>query len=66
MIAAKSEYPVFFVLADGGASRSGYWVASVLGMLHDSTNGKFDDHLFALSGASGGKRGQWRLFCFVV
>jgi len=64
-IAAKAEYPVFFVLADGGASRSGYWVASVLGMLHDSTGGKFDDHLFALSGASGGSVGTGAYFALL-
>ncbi len=64
-IASKNEYPVFFVLADGGASRSGYWVASVLGMLHDSTGGKFDDHLFALSGASGGSVGNGAYFALL-
>ena len=64
-IAAKQEYPVFFVLADGGASRSGYWVASVLGMLRDSTEGKFDDHLFALSGASGGSVGNGAYFALL-
>jgi hypothetical protein len=65
-IAAKKEYPVFFVLADGGASRSGYWVASVLGMLHDSTAGKFDQHLFALSGASGGSVGNGSYFSLLA
>ena len=53
-----SSYPVFFVLADGGASRSGYWTASVLGKLEDTTNGKFSQHLFCLSGASGGSVGN--------
>jgi hypothetical protein len=65
-IAAKKEYPVFFVLADGGASRSGYWVASVLGMLHDSTAGKFEQHLFALSGASGGSVGNGAYFSLLA
>lgn len=65
-IAAKKEYPIFFVLADGGASRSGYWVASVLGMLHDSTRGKFDEHLFALSGASGGSVGNGAYFSLLA
>ena len=53
-----SSYPVFFVLADGGASRSGYWTASVLSKLEDTTNGKFSQHLFCLSGASGGSVGN--------
>lgn len=52
------EYPLLFVLADGGASRSGYWTATVLGRLQDSTFGKFGHHLFCLSGASGGSVGN--------
>lgn len=58
-------YPVFFVLADGGASRSGYWVASVLSSMHERTKYQygtnrsfFMDHLFCLSGASGGSVGN--------
>ncbi len=57
-IEKDSTYPVFFVLADGGASRSGYWTASVLSKLEDTTRGKFSDHLFCLSGASGGSVGN--------
>ena len=53
-----STYPVFFVLADGGASRSGYWTAAVLSRLEDTTKGKFSQHLFCLSGASGGSVGN--------
>ena len=48
------SYPVFFTLANGGASRSGYWVASVLSKLEDTTKGNFSKHLFCLSGTSGG------------
>jgi hypothetical protein len=59
---SKDSFPVFFVLADGGASRSGYWDASVLGKFHDETNGKFDEHLFCLSGASGGSVGNGTYF----
>jgi predicted acylesterase/phospholipase RssA len=57
-IQKDSSYPVFFALADGGASRSAYWAASVLGHLEDSTKGKFSEHLFCLSGASGGSVGN--------
>jgi len=57
-IQQDSSYPVFFVLADGGASRSGYWTASVLSKLEDTTKGKFSQHLFCLSGASGGSVGN--------
>ncbi len=52
------SYPVFFVLADGGASRSGYWTAAVLSKLEDTTKGAFSQHLFCLSGASGGSVGN--------
>jgi len=64
-IDSSDHYPVFFTIADGGASRSGYWVAVVLGRLHeqtrysDTTNRSyFLDHLFCLSGASGGSVGN--------
>ena len=59
---AVKEYPVFFVLADGGASRSGYWVASVLAKLEDSSHSVFSKHLFCLSGASGGSVGNAAFF----
>lgn len=62
ILAAKDSFHLFFVLADGGASRSGYWSASVLGRIHDSTGGKFDQHLFCLSGASGGSVGNATYF----
>jgi predicted acylesterase/phospholipase RssA len=58
VIEKDSTYPVFFILADGGASRSGYWTASVLSKLEDTTSGKFSEHLFCLSGASGGSVGN--------
>jgi hypothetical protein len=61
----SAGYPVFIVLADGGASRSGYWTASVLGHLDSATtNGKFPfrEHLFCLSGASGGSVGNGSYF----
>jgi hypothetical protein len=58
----KKEYPVYFVLADGGASRSGYWSASVMASLDSQTNGKLTAHLFCLSGASGGSVGNAAYF----
>ncbi|PWU01035.1 MAG: hypothetical protein C5B52_07915 [Bacteroidetes bacterium] len=60
--AADNSYPVFLVMANGGASRSGYWVASVLSKLEDSTKGNFSHHLFCLSGASGGSLGNATFF----
>ncbi|NML20187.1 hypothetical protein HHL16_04850 [Pseudoflavitalea sp. G-6-1-2] len=62
---AKGNYPVYFVLANGGASRSGYWTASVLGKLEDTTRGlpsQFSKHLFCLSGTSGGGVGVATFF----
>lgn len=62
---AKGSYPVYFVLANGGASRSGYWTASVLGSLEDATantNDPFSRHLFCLSGTSGGGVGVATFF----
>jgi hypothetical protein len=59
-----TTFPVFFILADGGASRSGYWAASLLSDFHDSTpiNGQtssfFQQHLLGLAGASGGSVGN--------
>ncbi len=54
----SSKFPLYFVMANGGASRSGYWVASVLSKMEDETQGKFSEHLFCLSGASGGSVGN--------
>jgi predicted acylesterase/phospholipase RssA len=58
LISKSNEFPVYFVLSDGGASRSGYWVASVLGKLEDTSARSFSRHLFCLSGASGGSVGN--------
>jgi hypothetical protein len=58
LIKKSKEFPVYFVLSDGGASRSGYWVASVLGKLEDTSQRDFSKHLFCLSGASGGSVGN--------
>ncbi len=33
---SDSGYDIYFVMANGGASRSGYWTASVLGKIEDS------------------------------
>ncbi|MBS1511939.1 MAG: hypothetical protein JST86_13915 [Bacteroidetes bacterium] len=54
--------PMYFVLANGGASRSGYWTASVLSRFEDETHGDFANHLFCMSGASGGSVGNATFF----
>lgn len=56
------RYPIYFVLANGGASRSGYWTASILANFEDSSHEKFSRHLFCLSGASGGSVGTATFF----
>lgn len=56
----KGNYPVYVVIADGGASKSGYWVASVLSKLESESdkNDPFSEHLLSLAGASGGSVGN--------
>lgn len=55
-----NPYPVYLVIADGGASKSGYWVASVLSKMEESTQSKdpFSNHLLSIAGASGGSVGN--------
>jgi len=57
-IDSSKNYPMYVVLANGGASRSAYWVASVLGKLEDASikkgESRFSRQLFCLSGSSGG------------
>lgn len=61
LIGQTEKFPMIFVLADGGASRSGYWTAACLGVLQDQSE-KFDEHIFMLSGASGGSVGNSTYF----
>ncbi|MEA3410114.1 MAG: hypothetical protein U9R74_01065 [Pseudomonadota bacterium] len=52
--------PLFIVSAEGGGIRAAYWTAHVLGSLADNAvdgNRRFEDHVFALSGVSGGSLG---------
>jgi hypothetical protein len=64
MIDSVDTFPVYLVIADGGASRSGYWVASVLSKLEEISDttahdgNTFSDHLMVLAGASGGSLGN--------
>ena len=58
MDSTKKEFPIYFVIADGGASRSAYWTASVLSALEEKSKGNFSNKLFCLSGASGGSFGN--------
>jgi hypothetical protein len=50
--------PMVLVAAQGGASRSGYWVATILGALEDAvTEFPFHRAVFAISSVSGGSLG---------
>lgn len=54
-----NDYPVYLVMCDGGASKSGYWVASVLSKLEKEKPGaRFSSHVLSLAGASGGSVGN--------
>jgi hypothetical protein len=48
----------YIVLADGGASRSGYWAALILNQLNREMNGRLKDHLLIMSSTSGGSVGN--------
>lgn len=52
----SGSYPLFLVAAEGGGIRAAYWTASVLGQI-TFTVPSFPDHLFAISGVSGGSLG---------
>ena len=52
----RQTYPVFLVATEGGGIRAAYWTATVLTSLSDSVPA-FTDHLFAISGVSGGSLG---------
>jgi hypothetical protein len=45
------------VAAEGGASRAGYWTGEVLSVLHDKSQGRLANALFAISSVSGGSVG---------
>lgn len=49
-------YPVIVVAAEGGGIRAAYWTATVLGRLQDQ-DPRFADHVYAISGVSGGSLG---------
>jgi len=51
-----ANQPVFIVATEGGGIRAAYWTAAVLAELQDRAPA-FSDHLFAISGVSGGSIG---------
>jgi len=54
---ANGKIPVIVVATEGGGIRAAYWTATVLATLQDTLGPSFADHLFAISGVSGGSVG---------
>jgi hypothetical protein len=52
-----SDGPVFLIAASGGGLRAAYWTATLLAAMDDRTCGQFGNHVFAVSGVSGGSLG---------
>jgi len=53
---ARAKHPLILVAAEGGGIRAAYWTATVLSELQDK-NPHFAEHVFAISGVSGGSVG---------
>jgi hypothetical protein len=54
---AKPSVPLFIVASAGGGSRAAYWTVTALGHIQDKYPA-FADHMFMLSGVSGGALGS--------
>jgi hypothetical protein len=54
---ADGSHPVILVATEGGGIRAAYWTAAVLTSLTDTVP-TFSDHVFAVSGVSGGALGS--------
>ncbi len=50
------KQPVFVIATEGGGIRAAYWTGIVLATLQDN-NPEFADHIYAISGVSGGSLG---------
>lgn len=51
-----APHPLFIIAAEGGGIRAAYWTAAVLSTIQDE-RASFADHVFAISGVSGGSVG---------
>jgi hypothetical protein len=56
-LAGPQPYPVLVVATAGGGIRAAYWTGSLLAALQDRYGAAFSDHIFAISGVSGGSLG---------
>ncbi|MEX1238113.1 MAG: hypothetical protein WEB30_00290 [Cyclobacteriaceae bacterium] len=57
ILESRERYPVFIVNAYGGGIRAAAWTSLVVSHLDSITGGKFQRHVLAYSGASGGTIG---------
>jgi len=53
---SAAPYPVFFVAAQGGGVRAAYWTSTLLAGMEERYPG-FTNHIYAISGVSGGSLG---------
>jgi hypothetical protein len=53
---SNDSMPVYLIAAEGGGIRSAYWTTQALAQL-DKNHPEFSDHIFAMSGVSGGALG---------
>ena len=61
--AEDGSYPILFVSSEGGGSRAGLWAFLIHSYLSEhSNNSYYEDHLFSLTGASGGGAGNAMFF----
>lgn len=58
----NDSFPLLIVSAEGGGSRAAFWTSRVHGYLEEQIPGYYRDHLFALTGASGGSTGNSTFF----
>ena len=49
-----AEYPLILLSTNGGGTRAAFWTALLNSRIYDKTKGKYTEHLFSQSGASGG------------
>jgi hypothetical protein len=61
-LVAHDFFPVLIVSAEGGGSRAAFWTSRVHGYIEEQIPGYYRNHLFALTGASGGTTGNSTFF----
>ncbi|MEZ5041996.1 MAG: hypothetical protein R2828_19020 [Saprospiraceae bacterium] len=54
----NDSFPIIIASAEGGGSRAAYWTTNIHAYLDRNIPGYYNNHLFALTGASGGSTGN--------